>query len=622
MLFSQLGLLAAFASTAAAQAQLLFYDQLLYGEYVLATQDLGLTADYVDLATWNSMTTADFAKYQAIVISDPDCGDLTNIDFFNVSKAVWSPAITGNVILIGTDPTRHLGTGGAEQLMKNSIQFAAAHTDPMGNHMTGLYFSLSCYYNDVESAYVDSLSAIGDFNVRGNLSCYNDIHLVARSAAINSLADSDLSNWDCSVHEVFTSYPSNGVNGFNALAIANGVLGPGAQQFADNTTGLPYIISRGASPMACGDGIWDPTFGEECDDGNLIDGDGCSSTCRCESNVPNGDGTCKASACGDGVLSPGEQCDDGNNVNGDGCSSTCQCEVGLPVGDGTCSPPVTATTTLVMTSTVVSTSVSVSISISTVFPAGMNMSTTTQGSVVGPVQSTSTPVSSSNSGLPGGVYIRPACPTTSLTVGAVIIVQVSIYGDHTSICSTMQRPIYDYDRPGSPCYACEMKSEGINPVGFYTVSTTACPSCYGGVMPTPALPVFFASPGCTAQTLSSHAPWTDKPIDGGYVIPYKTPSAHVHHQAAPTNGYATSPADVVEQPHAADVTPAPVVTPYPTPADFNAAQAVPGVAGTGTGILYKPTATPSAMSYEGGGNALGVTFGALSGAVLALAALL
>jgi cysteine-rich repeat protein len=30
--------------------------------------------------------------------------------------------------------------------------------------------------------------------------------------------------------------------------------------------------------------------------------------------------------CGDGILDPGEQCDDGNTINGDGCSSTCQIE--------------------------------------------------------------------------------------------------------------------------------------------------------------------------------------------------------------------------------------------------------------------------------------------------------
>ena len=31
--------------------------------------------------------------------------------------------------------------------------------------------------------------------------------------------------------------------------------------------------------------------------------------------------------CGDGILDPGESCDDGNNVDGDGCSATCALEV-------------------------------------------------------------------------------------------------------------------------------------------------------------------------------------------------------------------------------------------------------------------------------------------------------
>jgi cysteine-rich repeat protein len=36
--------------------------------------------------------------------------------------------------------------------------------------------------------------------------------------------------------------------------------------------------------------------------------------------------TGKVSKCGDGVIDPGEQCDDGNMVSGDGCSALCQVE--------------------------------------------------------------------------------------------------------------------------------------------------------------------------------------------------------------------------------------------------------------------------------------------------------
>jgi cysteine-rich repeat protein len=38
--------------------------------------------------------------------------------------------------------------------------------------------------------------------------------------------------------------------------------------------------------------------------------------------------------CGNGIVEAGEQCDDGNLVSGDGCSSTCTTEVVTPPGDG------------------------------------------------------------------------------------------------------------------------------------------------------------------------------------------------------------------------------------------------------------------------------------------------
>ena len=70
---------------------------------------------------------------------------------------------------------------------------------------------------------------------------------------------------------------------------------------------------------------------EECDDGNLADGDGCSATCTLEGPPP----------CGDARIWLGEQCDDGNPVGGDGCSSTCEVEPGYTcAGDptSTCTP--------------------------------------------------------------------------------------------------------------------------------------------------------------------------------------------------------------------------------------------------------------------------------------------
>ena len=80
----------------------------------------------------------------------------------------------------------------------------------------------------------------------------------------------------------------------------------------------------------CGNGVVDQ--GEQCDDGNRANGDGCSSTCQVESmssnNRPNSARRVGASMsqCGNGILEAGEQCDDGNTIGGDNCDSNCQIE--------------------------------------------------------------------------------------------------------------------------------------------------------------------------------------------------------------------------------------------------------------------------------------------------------
>src|SRR5262245_17057818 len=82
---------------------------------------------------------------------------------------------------------------------------------------------------------------------------------------------------------------------------------------------LSCASPSGSSGGVCGDGQRSDT--EQCDDGNLVSGDGCSSICTLDGR------------CGDGVMGSGEACDDGNLVSGDGCSSTCTLEAPT-CGDG------------------------------------------------------------------------------------------------------------------------------------------------------------------------------------------------------------------------------------------------------------------------------------------------
>jgi len=104
----------------------------------------------------------------------------------------------------------------------------------------------------------------------------------------------------------------------------------------------------GGPPSPCGNGVYQT--GEECDDGNDVETDGCLSTCKqakcgdgyvwegvegCDdANMVEDDGCtnkCKLGTCGDGSLQEGEDCDDGNTDDTDACTSACKTAI---CGDG------------------------------------------------------------------------------------------------------------------------------------------------------------------------------------------------------------------------------------------------------------------------------------------------
>ena len=114
--------------------------------------------------------------------------------------------------------------------------------------------------------------------------------------------------------------PSENELSFTQLAVggrAQGGTGQGGPPGGDGGRG-PGSAGRGGPPPdpGCGNGI--PGGIEECDDGNTLDGDGCSASCLIE-------------YCGDGAVNNGEACDDGNTADGDGCSASCVIEF---CGDG------------------------------------------------------------------------------------------------------------------------------------------------------------------------------------------------------------------------------------------------------------------------------------------------
>lgn len=150
--------------------------------------------------------------------------------------------------------------------------------------------------------------------------------------------------------------------GINPSCSAIPVCGNGVKEAAEDCDDGNTMACDGCSsvceleiPPICGNGQLENC--EECDDGNLIDGDGCSVLCEivepsvCGNGIVEpGEGCddgnlipldgcnedCVAEGvCGNGVVEPGENCDDGNLEDGDGCGAMCDIEYKDPVcGDG------------------------------------------------------------------------------------------------------------------------------------------------------------------------------------------------------------------------------------------------------------------------------------------------
>jgi fibro-slime domain-containing protein len=105
--------------------------------------------------------------------------------------------------------------------------------------------------------------------------------------------------------------------------------GDGCTNQCTKEAGFNCPMMVGTCAAICGDGML--VLGEGCDDLNVEASDGCSDSCQVEqgwSCLGSGAGTCSAADCGDGVIAGGESCDDGNKIPGDGCGIGCAMEQG------------------------------------------------------------------------------------------------------------------------------------------------------------------------------------------------------------------------------------------------------------------------------------------------------
>jgi cysteine-rich repeat protein len=120
--------------------------------------------------------------------------------------------------------------------------------------------------------------------------------------------------------------PGDGCDGTCHLECGNGRPDDGEGCDDSNTNDFDSCpsgaIGKCFAFAVCGDGlVWDGI--EQCDDGNLMDGDLCEADC-----------TLPQPECGNGFLESGEACDDGNNMPNDGCEPDCSLTPAADCGNG------------------------------------------------------------------------------------------------------------------------------------------------------------------------------------------------------------------------------------------------------------------------------------------------
>jgi len=95
----------------------------------------------------------------------------------------------------------------------------------------------------------------------------------------------------------------------------------------------------------------------------------------------------------------------------------------------------------------------------------------------------------------------------------------------------MNKPIWNTDIPGYPCYVCALSSAGVPcpSSNFVTASTTSCISPPPSYTPPP--PVVIPCSTCLPYTLSTCPAYTVPPSSSVYIVTAPTVIPHVHSQA-------------------------------------------------------------------------------------------
>ncbi|WP_224244347.1 choice-of-anchor A family protein [Hyalangium gracile] len=292
--------------------------------------------DVVTPVQWRAMTAEQFMAYRALIIGDAGChSGPAAFEAAVQTRDTWGAIVDGDVVIVSTDPT----TNHTPELVENSIKFVLNSEQKR----TGMYISLGCAYQNTRNpTAVTLLEPFGGFQVQGVPDCADRAHLLKMNGdrLSESTTDTELIGSGCAARSVFTRYPERTFS-FAAVAMsASGWPIPGQRRYTDYLVnpetetqylGTPYVLVRGAMPVAAGCGLAACSATRECDLGDLLNGQPAVANQAPHETCSY---SCHLNWCGDGQVNPefGEECDNGihngRSTQGSGeigtCSSFCK----------------------------------------------------------------------------------------------------------------------------------------------------------------------------------------------------------------------------------------------------------------------------------------------------------
>ena len=159
----------------------------------------GHTVTVWSSSEWAAATQADFEAFDAIVIGDKDCSGPSSSDLQTVydTRNTWGPAITGQVVVTGTDAVCHYGSTTATQFYNNAVNWASS------GGSTGAFFS-----SDWGRRNLDYLSPMGSFS--STQSHGDTVYITDTSHPVMSgFSTSSMNNWGNTHHSYISGYPSD-----------------------------------------------------------------------------------------------------------------------------------------------------------------------------------------------------------------------------------------------------------------------------------------------------------------------------------------------------------------------------------------------------------------------------